>query len=566
MLAAALLCVAFLAVTLPHLGVTPIERAEIYFLDAARTMVETGDYMVPRYQGQAFYDKPALSYWLMAGSFNVLGVGLGAGRLASVLAAGLCLALTFALGRILFSARVGVAASAVLATTFAFLSFARLAMSDMLLCLFVLGAVTAGAAWVDRAGNRAILAALLGASLGLGFLTKGPVAVIFAGAGLCVLAFLRRPALRDIRLAHVVLAAAAFAACGLGWFAVLWAREGPAPLRYFFLQENLERFAGDRYHAERGPFYFFIAYLAEGLPWSLFLPLALWSLRSESPSAGRRAAASLLGWMMLMLVPLTVSRGKIDYYLLPLYPAASLVTGRFLVSVLRAGQRTAVRAVLAVLALVFLALCAAQARVPADWLPAGWPRLALPASGVVAALLLAWAAWRGRPQHALTVPALASALAFTAFAHVSVPAFRSAQPQARAVSDIARELKYRPDARVVYCDDVGRLQRDVLFEVRATMAERCDLLVAAASRQPQLFVLDPDERSFLASVATMRDIADYPVLPATVATLDGLLEGVRPTRVVLAANYDSEDPVAQLKWRKERRRAIRAMETAERRD
>ena len=62
MLAAALLCVAFLAVTLPHLGVTPIERAEIYFLDAARTMVETGDYMVPRYQGQAFYDKPALSY------------------------------------------------------------------------------------------------------------------------------------------------------------------------------------------------------------------------------------------------------------------------------------------------------------------------------------------------------------------------------------------------------------------------------------------------------------------------------------------------------------------------
>jgi 4-amino-4-deoxy-L-arabinose transferase-like glycosyltransferase len=39
-----------LALLLPQLGVAPLARAEIYFLDAARNMVETGDWLVPYYR------------------------------------------------------------------------------------------------------------------------------------------------------------------------------------------------------------------------------------------------------------------------------------------------------------------------------------------------------------------------------------------------------------------------------------------------------------------------------------------------------------------------------------
>ena len=55
----ALILLGCAAVLLPSLGAAPLERAEIYFMDAARAMVETGDWLVPRYQGTEFFDKPA---------------------------------------------------------------------------------------------------------------------------------------------------------------------------------------------------------------------------------------------------------------------------------------------------------------------------------------------------------------------------------------------------------------------------------------------------------------------------------------------------------------------------
>jgi hypothetical protein len=68
----------------PGLGASPIERAEIYFLDGARNMLERQDYLVPYYRGQPFFDKPALTYWLMAASFQALGFTLSAARIVGL--------------------------------------------------------------------------------------------------------------------------------------------------------------------------------------------------------------------------------------------------------------------------------------------------------------------------------------------------------------------------------------------------------------------------------------------------------------------------------------------------
>ena len=142
-----LLVAGLLALLLPNLGQGPLTRAEIYFLDAARGMVESGDWLIPRYEGQPFFDKPILSYWLMAGAMDLLGTTAGAARLVPVLsAAGLVLATAW-LGTLLFERRTALAGGLVLATTLAFLSFARVAMSDMLLSL--LSTVAVGLGLVD---------------------------------------------------------------------------------------------------------------------------------------------------------------------------------------------------------------------------------------------------------------------------------------------------------------------------------------------------------------------------------------------------------------------------------
>ena len=123
---------------LPASGAAPLERAEIYFLDGARgPWWRRGDWLVPRYRGEPFFDKPPLTYWLMAASFRAFGFTPGAARLVPALAA-LGVLLATALARAACSSTgaprsVGGAGARDHA---AFLGFGRVAMSDMLLTLW----------------------------------------------------------------------------------------------------------------------------------------------------------------------------------------------------------------------------------------------------------------------------------------------------------------------------------------------------------------------------------------------------------------------------------------------
>ena len=50
-------------------------------------MLETGDYLVPHYEGGPFLQKPPLTWWILAASYKLLGVSVFAARLPSAIAA-----------------------------------------------------------------------------------------------------------------------------------------------------------------------------------------------------------------------------------------------------------------------------------------------------------------------------------------------------------------------------------------------------------------------------------------------------------------------------------------------
>jgi 4-amino-4-deoxy-L-arabinose transferase-like glycosyltransferase len=537
-------------VLLPSLGSAPLERAEIYFMDAARAMVESGDWLVPRYQGQEFFDKPALTYWLMATSFRVFGFTLAAGRLVSALAALASVVATAWLGRRLLGAREGAAGALVFGTTLLVLAFGRVAMSDMLLTLSCTLAVAIGVSAMDAHGLTAARAVALGTTLGLGFLTKGPVALVFAGFGLLLLMLRGMDGRRlEVGRRPAVVAAAAFVVSGLGWFvAVAW-RLGTAPLAYFFFRENLERFAGATYDAARSPFYYLGTYLGAGLPWSLLFPLAAWRQR--------RRCAFLLLWMGLMAVPLSLSRGKIDYYLLPLLPAAALVVGAHLSAAWVRLDRTWARVALLVFALITLAPMWMASRLPTDWQP-GWEgQKGLVLIGSAVALAAALAATRPTPGRLTQVFTAGTVATFALGAGVFLPAFRAAQPNAEVVDDVRRERAFRPDAGVVVCGDPARVARDLLFEARVVAQERCDVWDPASSHRPFLLLVGPEQRRSLEAVPGIRDVDSYRCVPAASLSLRAVAQGLREERFVLLANYATDDPVAEIKRRQDRKRALR---------
>ena len=67
-------------------------------------------------------------------------------------------------------------------------------------------------------------------------------------------------------------------------------------------------------------------------------------------------------------------------------------------------------------------------------------------------------------------------------------------PNARIVKDVSRAVARRPLARVVVCQDPTRVQRDLLFEARIAVEERCDLWALASGRAP-LVLLAVDEEA-----------------------------------------------------------------------
>jgi 4-amino-4-deoxy-L-arabinose transferase-like glycosyltransferase len=543
----------------PALGEAPFERAEIYFMDVARAMVERGDYLVPRYQGEPFFDKPPLTYWLMAASFRVLGFTPGAARIAPALASVGLVAATVWLGTLLLDRRSAIAGGVALATTLAFMAFARVGMSDMLLALWSTLAVALAAVAVRSAGAWAL--PLLGAVMGLGFLTKGPIALVLPGLAMLLLA--RGPgASRLVKPPGSALGAVAFAVIGLGWFVAVYTRLGPAPLEYFFLRENLERFAGETYDTGRPAWFYLPTYFAEGLPWSLLFPLAAARLaRGGDGAAGGGRGKLLLYWVALMLIPLSLSRGKLDYYLLPLYPPVALVVGHHLAAVPWGRlDRAWARVALVASAAGLLLLAIRRVPLPAGWLPDASAQAVLAAAAGVGVLACLAAAARLTPTRATAALAGSFAAVFLVLAGVFLPAFQAAQPNDEIVEDVAREKRHRPDARLAACTDPVRVRRDALFHARTVAIERCDLWTLAASRLPFLLLLQPEERASLQAVPGYREISEHRYLPATVLTLTGFLARPLPRTMVLAANYATSDPVAETKRKRDLKQAVKAWE------
>ncbi|MEK7867008.1 MAG: glycosyltransferase family 39 protein, partial [Planctomycetota bacterium] len=90
------------------------ETSEGRYASIAAAMSDSGDWVVPRYNGSPHLEKPPLTYWLAAASIRLLGKTELAVRLPVLLAAiGLVLATAW-LGAALFGARTGLLAAAML--------------------------------------------------------------------------------------------------------------------------------------------------------------------------------------------------------------------------------------------------------------------------------------------------------------------------------------------------------------------------------------------------------------------------------------------------------------------
>ena len=91
---------------------TPLwDEDEPRFAAIARAMVETGDWVVPMFNGQLAVDKPVLMHWCMAACMTVFGTNEFAARLPSMIAALVAALAVLRIGTRLFDPTVGMIAA-----------------------------------------------------------------------------------------------------------------------------------------------------------------------------------------------------------------------------------------------------------------------------------------------------------------------------------------------------------------------------------------------------------------------------------------------------------------------
>ncbi|MHC4914671.1 MAG: ArnT family glycosyltransferase [Planctomycetota bacterium] len=266
----------YLLATGPNYGSQVITGPdEPRYAAAARDMITSGDWVVPRYNGEVRLEKPILLYWSCAFFSLIFGVGPLACRLGPVLAGLGTVLVTSALGSRLYGRRAGLLAGLVLATSWYFPQIGRTVLSDMLLTFFVVSAIALLRVAVDekRRGRWRLL--LLGAYVccGLAVLAKGPIGLVLPVGVMAAWLFWEGRPLTLVKLLPLSGTAVTCVVAG-PWYAAVWLRGGEAAagLNAFFTHENFERFFRAFDHLDR-PWKYVLSSVPQGvMPWTLLLP------------------------------------------------------------------------------------------------------------------------------------------------------------------------------------------------------------------------------------------------------------------------------------------------------
>ncbi|MCX7804361.1 MAG: glycosyltransferase family 39 protein, partial [Planctomycetota bacterium] len=351
-----------------------INPDEPRYAEAGRRMYETGRYLIPEFNGLPRYNKPPFFYWLVALGNALLGPNEMAARAPSILAGAAMLLFAGWLGWRLFGARAGIASALILSAAPLFFAVSRAAVTDATLsalataalCVFFAGY----AGWIPKSAT----VPAFGALCGLGFLTKGPPALVPAAVAAVFLIWERNAAF--LKRARAWLAALLFLLIALPWYLALWAKLGSDEFFRMVRFEILGRLEGE-VHAEPA-YYFLLVVLGTFFPWSLGLPGAVWAaarrvvggrgtgaLTQDAPAgdapagngpaagspaaeipdmaeAGKRAAGErqaarldadivragtrfLLCWAVVGLAVFSTFKAKLATYILPIYPALAIL-------------------------------------------------------------------------------------------------------------------------------------------------------------------------------------------------------------------------------------------------
>jgi len=490
----AALLVAVLLWFLPLGSYRLLDPDEGRYAEIPREMVASGDWVTPKLNDLRYFEKPPLQYWATATAFEVFGQHEWSARLWVALSGFLGVLLTAWIGTRLYGALTGALAALVQGGALLYLGLARISTLDMGLTATLELALAGLLLLVQRdrteqGTQRGAL--LLAIGVALAFLSKGLVGILIPGA-VAVLYLLVRRDWSLIWRARPWWTLLALTLLAAPWV-VLVERRNPGFAQFFFVHEQFARFL-TRVHQRYQPDWFFVPVLLLGfMPWTPLL--ASIAKRSWLDSRDGEGASLLLAiWVVFSFVFFSLSQSKLIPYILPLFPALSLLTGRALaLAAPRPLQRAfwIAAALWASLGLAALWVWKSAALMERLDLPAGPVVPTVAASFAFAALLTVVAAWLVRRS---LLPATAAAALGTMM--LVTVMLRTAdqlpgQKQNRAL--VAAAAAHLTSGTAFYCVDAYQQSMPFYLRRTCTLVGYRGELDFGLGQEPDRWIADLDQ-------------------------------------------------------------------------
>ena len=338
-----------------HLGGSSIWDAnEAFYVETPREMMQRGDFIAPTFNYEPRFNKPVLSYWIVAGFYRAFGVSVGVQRLPIAIGAVVMIATAFFLALAAAGSlsngggeRIDAALWAAIGLAVAprLMMFARRIFIDIYISMFMALSLLFFALAERYPERRRLFLLLMYASVGLGVLTKGPVAAalpaLVFGAYLLLHGELRR--IRDLMIPAGILVVIAIV---LPWYVALYHRYGWTYITSFLVGENIARYTeGIGVDSNRKVYFYLPVVLSDSFPWSLALfgaAFAWFADRRARPVTAATAATSgeearafrvrTLMWLWIIGIVgfFSFSAAKQDLYIFPIVPAVAALAGVFI--------------------------------------------------------------------------------------------------------------------------------------------------------------------------------------------------------------------------------------------
>lgn len=295
---------------------------EAVYAQVSKEMLNSHNYMDLTLAGQQWSDKPPLYMWMTVIFYRVFGIGEFAVRLFSALCGIGTVIVTYLLALALYSRRTAVAAALVLLSTQHFIWASKVGMLDAALTFFI----TLSLYWFITGEDKKQYLFFSMIAFACAFLTKGFGAMLIPMILAVYIVWtkkfnlIKEPALLcGLFAAFIILAL---------WHLTAFIHYGKEFISGYFTKHLLARVSGPL-EGHEGTLWTYLKVIPnKGRPWGILtffvIPAVLWQAIIKKENT--KFALPVI-WALTAITVFSLVKTKLHWYIMPVYPAISVLIG-----------------------------------------------------------------------------------------------------------------------------------------------------------------------------------------------------------------------------------------------